>query len=157
MQVPSGSHIAPWAWSETFAGLQRGVVDGQDNPYLTINAMKFDEVQDYIANLRYVFSLEPLVISESTFQGLSEEEQQAMIAAGEAATKASAQFLRDQEAEIKDVLVEKGVEIVDPANDEQEFIDLATSQVWPKHMDEIGGVEKFNEVLTTLGREPYQP
>ena len=152
-----GVNPTPMAWSETFAGLQQGVVDGQDNPYLTINAMKFDEVQDYITNLRYVFSLEPLVISESTFQGLSEEEQQAMIAAGEAATKASAQFLRDQEAEIKDVLVEKGMEIVDPANDEQEFIDLATSQVWPKHMDEIGGVEKFNEVLTTLGREPYQP
>ena len=64
-----GVNPTPMAWSETFAALQQGVVDGQDNPYLTINAMKFDEVQDYVTNLRYVFSLEPLVISESTFQG----------------------------------------------------------------------------------------
>ena len=152
-----GVNPTPMAWSETFAALQQGVVDGQDNPYLTINAMKFDEVQDYITNLRHVFSLEPLVISESTFQGLSEEEQQAMIAAGEAATESSAQFLRDKEAEIKEVLVEKGMEIIDPANDEQEFIERATSEVWPKHMDAIGGVEKFNEVLSAIGREPYQP
>ncbi len=152
-----GVNPTPMAWSETFAALQQGVVDGQDNPYLTIYSMKFDEVQDYITNLRYVFSIEPLVISESTFQGLSEEEQQAMITAGEAATKASAQYLRDKEAEIKAELESRGMEIIDPADGEQEFIDLATSAVWPKHMDEIGGVEKFNEVLSALGREPYQP
>ncbi len=56
------------AWSETFTGLQQGVVDGQDNPYITVHAMKFNEVQKYVTNIRYIFSLEPLIISESIFQ-----------------------------------------------------------------------------------------
>lgn len=41
-----GVSPTPMAWSETFAGLQTKVVDGQDNPYTTINAMKFYEVQE---------------------------------------------------------------------------------------------------------------
>lgn len=149
-----GINPTPMAWSETFAALQQGVVDGQDNPYLTINAMKFYEVQKYITNLRYIFSIEPLVVSEAVFQDLPEADQTAILEAGKEATKASAQFLRDQEAAIEKELVSKGMEIVDPADGEQEFIDLATETVWPQFTDSIGGVEKLNEALTAIGREP---
>jgi tripartite ATP-independent transporter DctP family solute receptor len=149
-----GINPTPMAWSETFAALQQGVVDGQDNPYLTINAMKFYEVQNYVTNLRYIFSIEPLVVSEMMFQGLSEDEQTAILDAGQAATKASAQFLRDQEAAIKEELISKGMQIDDPADGEQEFIELATTKVWPQFTDSIGGVEKLNAALTAIGRDP---
>ncbi len=149
-----GISPTPMAWSETFAGLQTKVVDGQDNPYTTINAMKFYEVQDYVTEIRYIFSIEPLIVSEQVFQGLSAEDQAMVLEAGEYATKASAQFLRDKEAEIKELLVEKGMEIHVPENDEAEFIELATTAVWPKFYDSIGGVEKLNAVLAAIGREP---
>ncbi len=149
-----GISPTPMAWSETFAGLQTKVVDGQDNPYTTINAMKFYEVQDYVTEIRYIFSIEPLIVSEQVFQGLSAEDQAMILEAGEYATKASAQFLRDKEAEIKELLVEKGMEIHVPENDEAEFIELATTAVWPKFYDSIGGVEKLNAVLAAIGREP---
>ena len=48
------------------------------------------------------------------------------------------------------------MEITKPADDEKEFIDLATSTVWPKFYDQIGGVEVLNNVLTSLGRDPVQ-
>ncbi|WP_420587491.1 TRAP transporter substrate-binding protein [Ruegeria sp.] len=149
-----GISPTPMAWSETFAGLQTKVVDGQDNPYTTINAMKFYEVQDYVTEIRYIFSIEPLIISEQVFQDLSAEDQAAVLEAGKYATQASAQFLRDKEAEIKALLVEKGMEIHVPENDEAEFIELATTAVWPKFYDSIGGVEKLNAVLAAIGREP---
>ena len=57
-----GINPSPLAWSETFTALQQKVVDGQDNPFITVAAMKFDEVQKYITPIRYLFSLEPLVI-----------------------------------------------------------------------------------------------
>ncbi|CTQ31989.1 TRAP transporter substrate-binding protein [Jannaschia rubra] len=152
-----GVNPTPMAWAETFAALQQGVVDGQDNPYLTINAMKFDEVQTYITDIRYIFSLEPLVISEQVFQDLSEEDQQMLIEAGKEATLVSAQFLRDQEEAIKERLTtEGGMEITQPANNEEEFISLATEAVWPQFYDSIGGIEKMNEVLAILGRDPVE-
>lgn len=151
-----GINPTPMAWSETFAGLQQKVVDGQDNPYITVYAMKFDEVQDYITNLRYIFSIEPLIVSEALFQDLSAAEQEQILAAGAAATQASAAFLRAKEDEIKAVLVERGMQISDPENGEAEFIELATSTVWPMFYDSIGGVEVLNNVLTSLGRDPVE-
>ncbi|PIE09067.1 MAG: C4-dicarboxylate ABC transporter substrate-binding protein [Rhodobacterales bacterium] len=151
-----GVNPTPMAWSETFAGLQQGVVDGQDNPYITVYSMKFDEVQDYVTNLRYIFSIEPLIVSEALFQDLSGEEQAQVLAAGKAATEASAAFLREKEDQIKAVLVERGMQISDPENDEAEFIELATSTVWPMFYDSIGGVEVLNNVLTSLGRDPVE-
>lgn len=147
-----GINPTPMAWSETFAALQQKVVDGQDNPYMTVSAMKFDEVQKYVTNIRYIFSIEPLIISEQVYQSLTPEEQQQVIDAGKEATLASAQFLRDQEAKIKEELVAKGMEITDPADGEKEFIDLATAAVWPQFYDSIGGKEVLNSVLTALGR-----
>ncbi len=149
-----GISPTPMAWSETFAGLQTKVVDGQDNPYTTINAMKFYEVQKYVTNIRYIFSIEPLIISEQVFQELSSADQEIVLEAGKAATAASAKFLREKEAEIKQILLDKGMEIVDPENDEAEFIELATSAVWPKFYESIGGVDKLNAVLAEIGREP---
>ncbi len=147
-----GINPTPMAWSETFTALQQGVVDGQDNPYLTISAMKFYEVQKYITNIRYIFSLEPLIISESLFESLDPKSQEIMIEAGKAATEYSAQFLRDQEEAIKQDLVAKGMEIVDPANDEKEWIEKATTQVWPKFYESIGGKEKLDNVMKIVGR-----
>lgn len=147
-----GVNPTPMAWSETFAALQQKVVDGQDNPYMTVHAMKFDEVQKYVTNIRYIFSIEPLIVSEQLFQSLSTEEQAAVLAAGQEATLASGQFLRDQEAQIKADLQAKGMELSDPADGEAEFIELATTAVWPKFYDSIGGKDVLNGVLTALGR-----
>jgi tripartite ATP-independent transporter DctP family solute receptor len=147
-----GINPTPMAWSETFAALQQKVVDGQDNPYMTVHAMKFDEVQKYVTNIRYIFSIEPLIVSEQLFQSLSPEEQANVLAAGQEATLASGQFLRDQEAQIKTDLVAKGMEISDPADGEAEFIERATATVWPKFYDSIGGKEVLNGVLASLGR-----
>lgn len=147
-----GINPTPMAWSETFAALQQGVVHGQDNPYMTVYAMKFDEVQSYITNIRYVFSIEPLIVSDALFEGLGAEQQAQILAAGEAATQASAEFLRAEEAKIRDELVARGMQITDPADDEAEFIELATTHVWPKFYDQIGGKDVLNSVLTSLGR-----
>lgn len=148
-----GINPTPMAWSETFAALQQRVVDGQDNPYITVYAMKFYEVQKYVTNLRYVFSLEPLIVSESMFQSQSPEVQQAILEAGRAATEYSATYLRESEARIKSELAAQGMEIVDPADGEKSWIEKATTAVWPKYYDSIGGKENLDRALKIVGRQ----
>ncbi len=147
-----GINPSPMAWSETFTALQQKVVDGQDNPYMTVYAMKFYEVQKYVTPIRYIFSLEPLIISEEVFQQQTPEMKEIILKAGKEATLHSAAFLRKSEADIKRVLAEKGMEITPPANDEKEWIDAATKAVWPKYYESIGGKEKLQRILETLGR-----
>ena len=148
-----GVNPTPMAWSETFTALQQRVVDGQDNPYITNYAMKFDEVQKYVTNIRYLFSIEPLIVSESVFQQQDKATQTAILEAGQAATDHSEAFLRKAEDEIKKTLTERGMEISDPANGEKEWISKATGAVWPKFYDSIGGKDKLNRVLRLLGRD----
>ncbi len=147
-----GINPTPMAWSETFTALQQKVVDGQDNPYITVSAMQFFEVQKYVTNIRYIFSLEPLVVSESIFQGFKPELQKAILEAGHEATLYSEQYLKDTEATIMADLQAKGMEISDPADGEKEWIEKATSAVWPKYYDSIGGKDKLDKVLKALGR-----
>jgi tripartite ATP-independent transporter DctP family solute receptor len=148
-----GVSPTPMAWDETFTALQQRVVDGQDNPYITDYVMKFYEVQKYITNLRYIFSLEPLIISEQLFQRQSPEIQKAILKAGQEASAFSKQYIIDREDEIKKEMVKEGMEIMDPADNEKEFIEKATKKVWPKYYKSVGGKDKIEDALKTLGRE----
>ena len=146
-----GINPTPMAWSETFTALQQRVVDGQDNPYVTVHAMKFNEVQKYITNLRYVFSLEPLIVSESVFQKQPADVQQAILDAGAQATQHSYDWLLAKEDSIKKDLVAKGMQITN-LTDEDQWMAKATKAVWPKFYSSIGGKAKLDHVLSLLGR-----
>ncbi|OEF25588.1 TRAP transporter substrate-binding protein [Vibrio rumoiensis] len=148
-----GVNPTPMAWSETFTALQQGVVDGQDNPYTTVYAMKFNEVQKYVTNIRYIFSLEPLIVSESVFKQQTPEMQKNILEAGQEATAYSFTYLQKTESSIRKDLQEKGMVFVDPDNNEKEWIDAVKADVWPKFYKSIGGQDKFDHVLKALGRE----
>ena len=49
-------------------------------------------------------------------------------------------------------LTAKGMQITDPADGEKEWISKATTTVWPKFYDSIGGKDKLDKILKTLGR-----
>lgn len=148
-----GLNPTPMSWDETFTALQQKVVDGQDNPYITNYVMKFYEVQKYVTNIRYLFSLEPLVISEGFFQRQSPEIQELLLKAGKESSEHCRQFILAKEDGIKKEMVNLGMQIDDPADDEKEFIEKATKQVWPNFYKDIGGKEKVEAALKELGRE----
>lgn len=147
-----GVNPTPMSWAETFTALQQRVVDGQDNPYITVAAMKFNEVQKYITNIRYIFSLEPLIISEQVFQAQKPDVQKAILEAGREASEHSYKYLLETEEKIRAELTAKGMEISDPANGEKEWIEKATTTVWPKFYKSIGGKDKLDAALKSLGR-----
>jgi tripartite ATP-independent transporter DctP family solute receptor len=148
-----GINPTPMAWDETFTALQQKVVDGQDNPYITDYVMKFYEVQKYITNIRYLFSLEPLIISEGLFRRQAPEMQKILLETGTEASEHCRQFIIAKEDDIKKELVKLGMQIDDPADNEKEFIEKATQTVWPKFYKSVGGKEKIEEALKLLGRE----
>ncbi|EWY39362.1 C4-dicarboxylate ABC transporter substrate-binding protein [Skermanella stibiiresistens SB22] len=76
----------PMAFTEVFTALQQGTVDGQENPIPVITASKFAQVQKYLTLTGHVYSPALILMSKSTFDGLTPEEQQmfrdsAMVAA----------------------------------------------------------------------------
>lgn len=147
-----GVSPTPMAWDEVFTALQQKVLDGQDTPLITQYVMKFYEVQKYITKIRYVFLLEPLVISEQLFQRQSPEVQAILVRAGKEAQEFCRQFLILFEDSIEKELAAQGLEILDPADGEKEWIEKATKAVWPKFYKSIGGKEKADAALKAVGR-----
>lgn len=78
-----GGQPTPVAFSELYLALQQGVVDAQENPLPVIEAQSFDEVQDYVSLTGHVVAMMAVVISEDTWNDLSEDQQAAVLEAGE--------------------------------------------------------------------------
>ena len=100
------------------------MVDGQDNPYTTVAAMRFDEVQKYSTPIHYLFSLEPLIVSEAVFRKQSPEVQQALLDAGREATAHSFRYLQETEHKVRDQLQARGMQIAQPTDGESTWIEL---------------------------------
>lgn len=109
-----GANAVPLAFTEMFNALQQGVIDGADNPLITLQTFKWYEVVDHVSITNTAAGLSPFLMSEKAFQKLPEDLQQLVIEAG----AESAQVNREAEAELTanaaDFLEEKGVKIVEP-------------------------------------------
>lgn len=147
-----GVNPTPMAWDEVYTALQQKVLDGQDTPLITQYVMKFYDVQKYITKIRYVFLLEPLIISERLFQKQSPEMQKLILRVGKEAQEHCRQFLIIFEDSIENELKGKGLQIMEPADGEKEWIDKATKEVWPKYYKTVGGKEKVDAALKAVGR-----
>ena len=148
-----GVSPTPMAWDEVFTALQQKVLDGQDTPLITQYVMKFYEVQKYITKIRYVFLLEPLVISEQLYQRQTPEVKAILDRAGREAQEYCRQFLVLFEDSIAKELTGKGLEMLEPADGEKEWINKATQTVWPKFYKSIGGKERVDAALKAVGRD----
>ena len=146
-----GLNPTPMSWDETFTALQQKVVDGQDNPYIVDYTMKFYEVQKYVTNVHYNYALQPLVMGEATFQKLSPEMKALVTRCGLEAQQYALLFQLLEAGNAKQKLIENGMEVMD-LEDEDKWIELAVTKVWPKFYDTVGGKAGVDEVLKSLGR-----
>ena len=146
-----GASPIAMAWPEVFTALQQGVVDGQDNPYIVNYTMNFHEVQDYLTEVHYNYSLQPLVMGVDSWNALSEEEQDILTRAGLEAQMYALLFQVEEANAARDAMIAAGVE-VSSVEDEEAWIEIARTEVWPQFYDTIGGQEAFEEVMSQLGR-----
>ncbi|MBK5246852.1 MAG: TRAP transporter substrate-binding protein [Peptostreptococcaceae bacterium] len=65
-----GANPTPMNFGEVFTALQQGVVDGQENPWETILANKFYEVQKYATNTGHVYSPFGIIFSQKFWDKL---------------------------------------------------------------------------------------
>ena len=144
-----GANPISMAWTETFTALQQGVIDGQDNPYIVNNTMKFYEIQDYVTEIHHQYSLQPLLIGKRTFDKMSDEERNLLTRAGLEAQQYGLVFQISEAENAKQNMIDNGME-VSTLEDEDKWIELAKEKVWPQFYDSIGGKESFESVLEQL-------
>jgi tripartite ATP-independent transporter DctP family solute receptor len=98
-----GAATTPMAVADLYTAMQTGVVDGEENPYNTIYASKYYEVQKYLSDSAHQTMTVLLVTNDKWFQGLPKELQTLMVKTMQDAgnyqsdlqLKANAQNLKD--------------------------------------------------------------
>ncbi|GLO62614.1 sialic acid-binding periplasmic protein SiaP [Vibrio sp. MACH09] len=104
----------PVAFAEVYLALQTNAVDGQENPLPTIESMKFYEVQKNIAMTSHVVQDQAIVISDSTWADLSEQEKSWLMKAIKAGGEYNNQLVKEKEQKLIDFFKSEGVKFTYP-------------------------------------------
>ncbi len=70
-----GSNAVPLPIPELYTALETKAVDGQENPYAAVEALKFNEVQAYASNTRHAYNPLVVLFSKKTWDRLSPDER----------------------------------------------------------------------------------
>lgn len=133
-------------WGELYSALQQGLADGLEGPPQGMIDMKFYDFLEYYSYINVFYGLADLLINEKVFQALSEENQQAILQAGQEAGAYQRWLSALSHVEGLAKLAELGVK-VNKVEDRQAFIDKV-GPVYEKYRKKIG-VELFEEVVNT--------
>ncbi len=144
-----GAAATPIPFGELYTALQQGVVDGQENPVANIYGNKLYEEQQYLIFTRHVHDPSPLIISEDSWNKLTDEQKGwVQQAADEAAIYMREQSIAEEDSKLQ-LIKDAGVTVIELTEEErQTFID-ATKDVYKQFESEISpeGLELYFKCL----------
>ena len=142
-----GANPTPMAYAEVYTGLQTGAIDGQDNPLPNVENMKFYEVMDQIVLTSHLVGFDLLVISNSAWDAMTPEQQEAFQAAATVAIDFSQEEHLKREAELVERFKSAGLDVYEPDQDafrshaQQVYLDSDLAKDWPEGaVDTINGL-----------------
>lgn len=141
-----GASVVSVSFSELFTALQQKLCDGQDNPVHTTISKKFYEVQPYMTLLNHVPSVSAFIMSDLSWNNLSEEEQGWITQAGQEASEASFEACESQIDLLEQQLVDYGGVTVTKltAEERAQFVSKMDG-VW-KTCEDTMGTERWNQL-----------
>ncbi|MBP1934851.1 TRAP transporter substrate-binding protein [Ammoniphilus resinae] len=125
-----GAVVSPMPISEIFTALEQKVVDGQDNPYSTLRANTWYEVQSHVLESRHMFLPNTLVANQKFWDSLSPEQQKIVQDAITESTAYEWELSEKSEQDDKKFLEEKGLKITVPDENFRNQMIEATSNIY---------------------------
>lgn len=113
-----GADTVPIAYVELYTALQSGSVDGAENPPLSYYYNKFYEVAPYYVKDGHTYAPGVILVSEMTWNTLSEEDQQALLEAARLTQDYNRVEIEKADDQAYRALERAGVEILEPEDPE---------------------------------------
>jgi tripartite ATP-independent transporter DctP family solute receptor len=143
-----GAAPTPMPFSELYAALRQGVVDGQENPLQNIYDGKFFEVQKHLALTGHIYNSAYVVISEAFYQGLKPEHRKAVEEAADEAGRWQFDYIAKKDSELLETLKKAGMQVTEP---DKEAFRAATAPAYDAFYDRFGAdARTFVEAIRKL-------
>lgn len=108
-----GANAVPMPLPELYTALESGAVDGQENPLVTIESAKFNEVQKYLTITNHSYN--PLIVlaGKKFWDKLSPDERQILTDAAEEVKPYQRAVSREMTAKVAESLKAKGMVVTE--------------------------------------------
>ena len=123
---------------DVYTALQQGTIDGGENPLSTLYGRKHHEVAKYLIMDGHVLNFTNWVCSSMWFDGLTPEQQEALIETGKEAGVYNNELQAEADEYYKGLMIEEGVTVVEPTEEvlqgfrdkAKAFYDLGSTFGW---------------------------
>lgn len=133
-----GANPTPLPWPEVYAALEQKAVDGQENPFATINSAKLFEVQKHLAITNHQYNPQSVVMSKKFWDTLSADQQKIVREAAQESAIYQREQSRSQAASILDNLKKNGMQVTEFAPAEVAKLREKMKPVIDKHAASVG-------------------
>ena len=144
-----GTNAVPMAFGEVFTALETKTIDGQENPFVTIETSKFNEVQKYLSVTRHAYTPFLVLYSKKLWDQLSAQEQAVLREAAREGQKVQRAANRTLNEKSLATLKAKGMQVNEISGPEMMRISAKIRPVYEKNVPAIGA-EAVNVVLDAL-------
>jgi TRAP-type transport system periplasmic protein len=144
-----GTNAVPMAFGEVFTALETKAIDGQENPFVTIDTSKMYEVQKFLSITNHAYTPMLILYSKPLWDRLSADEQTALrdcTAVGQKEQRAVSRALNDKSLA---ALKARGMQVSEFAPAEQARLRQAVMPVYDKHKETIGS-ETVQRMMAAL-------
>ena len=147
-----GANAVPMAFGEVFPALETKAIDGQENPFVTIDTSKFYEVQKYLSVTRHAYTPFVVLYSKSLWDKLSPAEQKVLSECALVGRDEQRRVSRALSDKSLATLKEKGMAVNEISPAEQKRLRDAMKPVYEKHATTIGKetVDRMNAALAKI-------
>ncbi|MCM2296023.1 TRAP transporter substrate-binding protein [Rhodoferax sp.] len=144
-----GANPTPMAFGEVFMALETKAIDGQENPFSTIETAKLYEVQKYLSVTRHAYSPFFVLYSKKLWDQLNPQEQAALREAALAGQTVQRDASRAQDEKSLAMLKTRGMVVTEFSPAEKARIVAKLKPIYDKHVPNIGA-EAVNIVQDAL-------
>jgi tripartite ATP-independent transporter DctP family solute receptor len=137
-----GANAVPMPFPELYGALENKAVDGQENPYISVEVTKFYEVQKYASSTRHAYSPLLVLVSKKFWDTLAPDEQKVLRDAAEEVKPYERKVSRDMDAKAVEALKAKGMVVTDITPQERARMREKLQPVIDKHKQAIGDTAK---------------
>jgi len=146
-----GANTVSVPYADLYMGLKTSIADGQENPWVNVEGMKFYEVQKYFTEVNYQFHPDPFYVNAEWWNTLPVEFQTILTECATAMGEYNDQLIDQNSDAAKQVVVDAGCEVYVPTAEELAAFQAACQPVYSQVVTEgICTQEELDEMLAIV-------
>lgn len=138
-------------YADLYMGLKTAIADGQENPWVNVEGMKFYEVQKYFTEVNYQFHPDPFYVNAEWWNSLPEEFRTIISECATAMGDYNDQLIDQNSDAAKQKIIDSGAEVYVPTAEELAAFQEASKPVYEQVVTEgICTQEELDEMLAIV-------